>query len=208
MYLRKDLIVSQEFVPLLEKYFEFNAYPSAPDRAALARKSMMTPRQIEVWVSLPFLRCLCRLTDTCQYQNHRNRAKKEGKVLKRLTTDPLPLQLPLESLEQKMPFFIIPPNERKNIVHVETSDSESSDDGVEDIHVRDLRKPTDYILISFSSQAPLICLRCLISRRHLTHFLPLILLRAVTIHFPAKPDNVHFRRLFGCAVLLPPVLLK
>ncbi|KAF8225096.1 hypothetical protein L208DRAFT_1307719 [Tricholoma matsutake] len=191
MYLRKDLIVSQEFVPLLEKYFEFNAYPSAPDRAALARKSMMTPRQIEVW-----------------YQNHRNRAKKEGKVLKRLTTDPLPLQLPLESLEQKMPFFIIPPNERKNIVHVETSDSESSDDGVEDIHVRDLRKPTDYILISFSSQAPLICLRCLISRRHLTHFLPLILLRAVTIHFPAKPDNVHFRRLFGCAVLLPPVLLK
>jgi hypothetical protein len=41
----------QEFVPFLEKYFEYNAYPSAPDRAALARKSMMTPRQIEVWVS-------------------------------------------------------------------------------------------------------------------------------------------------------------
>jgi hypothetical protein len=44
----------QEFVPLLEKYFEYNAYPSHPDRAALARKSMMTPRQIEVWVSASF----------------------------------------------------------------------------------------------------------------------------------------------------------
>lgn len=42
----------QEFIPLLEKYFEYNAYPSALDRVALARKSMMTARQIEVWVCL------------------------------------------------------------------------------------------------------------------------------------------------------------
>ena len=42
--------IGQEFVPLLEKYFEYNAYPSAPDRCVLARKSMMTARQIEVWV--------------------------------------------------------------------------------------------------------------------------------------------------------------
>jgi hypothetical protein len=47
--------IQQEFVPFLEKYFEYNAYPSAPDRIALARKSMMTPRQIEVWVRLPIV---------------------------------------------------------------------------------------------------------------------------------------------------------
>jgi len=44
----------QEYTPLLELYFEQNAYPSAPDRKLLARKSMMTMRQIEVWVSFPF----------------------------------------------------------------------------------------------------------------------------------------------------------
>ncbi|KAG5634565.1 hypothetical protein H0H81_001522 [Sphagnurus paluster] len=85
----------QEFVPLLEKYFEYNAYPSAADRAVLARKSMMSQRQIEVW-----------------FQNHRNRAKKEGKEIKRLTLDPLPLELSLKSLEKKMPFFVIPEKER------------------------------------------------------------------------------------------------
>jgi Homeodomain len=42
----------QEYTPCLERYFEYNAYPSAPDRLLLARKSMMTPRQIEVWVNL------------------------------------------------------------------------------------------------------------------------------------------------------------
>ena len=41
----------QEYTPLLEKYFEYNSYPSGPDRLMLARKSMMTIRQIEVWVS-------------------------------------------------------------------------------------------------------------------------------------------------------------
>ncbi|KAG6876475.1 hypothetical protein C0993_002801 [Termitomyces sp. T159_Od127] len=43
-------VFNHEYTPLLEKYFSYNAYPSAPDRAVLARKSMMTPRQIEVWV--------------------------------------------------------------------------------------------------------------------------------------------------------------
>jgi hypothetical protein len=42
----------QEYIPLLEKYFEHNAYPSTADRAVLARISMMTARQIEVWVRL------------------------------------------------------------------------------------------------------------------------------------------------------------
>ncbi|KAF8665302.1 hypothetical protein AX16_000322 [Volvariella volvacea WC 439] len=55
------------YTPILEKYFESNAYPSAADRAVLARKSDMTPRQIEVW-----------------FQNHRTRAKKEGRRLRKL----------------------------------------------------------------------------------------------------------------------------
>lgn len=40
----------QEYTPLLEKYFEVNAYPSAADRQVLAQKTTMTSRQIEVWV--------------------------------------------------------------------------------------------------------------------------------------------------------------
>ncbi|KAG6910543.1 hypothetical protein DXG01_009962 [Tephrocybe rancida] len=87
---------NHEYTPLLEKYFQYNAYPSGPDRAVLARKSMMTPRQIEVW-----------------FQNHRNRAKKEGKVLRKLTEEPLPSELSLISLEREMPFFTIPASERK-----------------------------------------------------------------------------------------------
>ena len=43
----------KEYTPHLEMYFETNAYPSLPDRKLLARKSTMTLRQIEVWVS-PF----------------------------------------------------------------------------------------------------------------------------------------------------------
>ncbi|KAG5734129.1 hypothetical protein E4T56_gene1382 [Termitomyces sp. T112] len=89
-------VFNHEYTPFLDKYFEYNAYPSAPDRAALARKSMMTPRQIEVW-----------------FQNHRNRARKEGKVLRRLNGDSLPPEISLNSVEDKMPFFVIPEHERK-----------------------------------------------------------------------------------------------
>ncbi|KAG6848751.1 hypothetical protein H0H93_014385 [Arthromyces matolae] len=88
---QKKPIFNHEYTPLLEKYFEFNAYPSAPDRAILARKSMMTPRQIEVW-----------------FQNHRNRAKKEGKPLRRLTHQSLPRKLNLGSIEEKMSYFTLP----------------------------------------------------------------------------------------------------
>nr|BAH22609.1 homeodomain protein [Pholiota nameko] len=59
---------NNEYTPMLENYFENNAYPSRPDRVLLARKSCMTERQIEVW-----------------FQNHRNRSKKEGIPLKRLS---------------------------------------------------------------------------------------------------------------------------
>nr|AHE78418.1 HD2 [Volvariella volvacea]AOC97533.1 HD2 protein [Volvariella volvacea] len=55
-----------EYSQLLENYFSKNAYPSRPDRAVLARKSGMTLKQIEVW-----------------FQNHRSRAKKEGRALSR-----------------------------------------------------------------------------------------------------------------------------
>ncbi|PFH44845.1 hypothetical protein AMATHDRAFT_72168 [Amanita thiersii Skay4041] len=59
-----------EYTPLLEKYFRQNAYPSASDRATLARETNMTVRQIEVW-----------------FQNHRNRAKREGRELRRRAFD-------------------------------------------------------------------------------------------------------------------------
>ncbi|KAF8225090.1 hypothetical protein L208DRAFT_1380767 [Tricholoma matsutake] len=109
----KKASFNYEYTPLLEKYFEYNAYPSAPDRAVLARKSMMTPRQIEVWF---------------QFQNHRNRAKKEGRTLRRLSSDPLPLELSLQSLEQKMPFFTVPESERKMVIESDASESEASDE--------------------------------------------------------------------------------
>lgn len=95
---KKKSVFNHEYTPLLEKYFEYNAYPSTLDRRVLARKSMMTPRQIEVW-----------------FQNHRNRARKDGKALRRLTEDPLPLEISLKSLERKMPFFTIPEHERKPV---------------------------------------------------------------------------------------------
>jgi len=54
-------VLFKEYTPLLEKYFEYNAYPSAPDRLVLARKSMMTPRQIEVWVCGLLVECCSHL---------------------------------------------------------------------------------------------------------------------------------------------------
>ncbi|KAG6910539.1 hypothetical protein DXG01_009958 [Tephrocybe rancida] len=97
---QKKPVFNHEYTPLLDKYFEHNAYPSAPDRALLAKKSMMSPRQIEVW-----------------FQNHRNRARKEGKPLRKLIDQTLPpdvsLDLSLHSLERQMPYFAIPAHERQ-----------------------------------------------------------------------------------------------
>ena len=47
--------ITQQYTPFLLQYFEFNAYPSLADRELLAKKSGMTPRQIEVWASLSSL---------------------------------------------------------------------------------------------------------------------------------------------------------
>nr|AAZ14917.1 mating-type homeodomain protein [Coprinellus disseminatus] len=83
-------------LPLLQTYFEHNAYPSAQDRAMLARKSTLCPRQIEVW-----------------FQNHRRRAKKEGRRLERLSQDPLPHELNLDHLNASMPQLLVPKEETK-----------------------------------------------------------------------------------------------
>jgi hypothetical protein len=47
---------------MLEQYFEHNAYPGLPDRLVLARKSKMTPRQIEVWVCIIYT-CRCNFSE-------------------------------------------------------------------------------------------------------------------------------------------------
>ncbi|KAF8898998.1 hypothetical protein BD779DRAFT_1666745 [Infundibulicybe gibba] len=102
---------NQEYRPLLEKYFESNPYPSALDRALLARKSMMTARQIEVW-----------------FQNHRNRARKEGRIVRRIPPSEQSPQIPLELLEEKIPSFIIPAHERMENYKEDSSQVESDDE--------------------------------------------------------------------------------
>ncbi|KAG5725343.1 hypothetical protein E4T56_gene6766 [Termitomyces sp. T112] len=111
----KKTAFNHEYTPFLEKYFEYNAYPSAPDRAVLAKKSMMTTRQIEVW-----------------FQNHRNRAKKDGKTLRRLTDNRLPTELSLKSLEDRMPYLTIPAHERKALTSLRPAVEDSSDADAED----------------------------------------------------------------------------
>ncbi|KDR85449.1 hypothetical protein GALMADRAFT_361524 [Galerina marginata CBS 339.88] len=77
---------NNEYTPVFEKYFEHNAYPSAKHQSILADKSEMTRRQIEVW-----------------FQNHRNRAKKDGRTLRRLSSD-LPLERALRAWQERTPF--------------------------------------------------------------------------------------------------------
>nr|AAS46736.1 HD2 homeodomain mating-type protein [Pleurotus djamor] len=104
-----------DFVPFLEKYFEFNAYPSAADRSLMARKSMMTPRQIEVW-----------------FQNHRNRARKEGKCLPRLRlAEELPKDLCLETLEERMSGYIASETDKFSSDGSEVENNDSLNQGDE-----------------------------------------------------------------------------
>ncbi|TEB38898.1 homeodomain mating-type protein [Coprinellus micaceus] len=93
---KRKLPFNHECLPLLETYFEYNAYPSAQDRALLARKTMMCSRQIEVW-----------------FQNHRRRAKKEGRQLRRLSQDPLPRELDIEHLNTTVSQVLAPKDELK-----------------------------------------------------------------------------------------------
>ncbi|KAF9486287.1 hypothetical protein BDN70DRAFT_869763 [Pholiota conissans] len=87
-----------EYIPFLEKYFENNAYPSRPDRVLLARKSLMSERQIEVW-----------------FQNHRNRAKKEGIPLKRLSPQQ---SSPMELLGSQTNFVLQQRKHTPNITYM------------------------------------------------------------------------------------------
>ncbi|KAJ7110029.1 hypothetical protein C8R44DRAFT_884037 [Mycena epipterygia] len=106
---------NQEFTPFLQKYFEYNAFPSAADRVEMAKKSMMEPRQIEVW-----------------FQNHRRRAKLEGRPVRKLrAADPAPLELCLKSMEEKMEPYLIPDGLRQS-VDSEVSEAGSDDEEDED----------------------------------------------------------------------------
>uniref|UniRef100_A0A8H7YAP0 Homeobox domain-containing protein n=1 Tax=Psilocybe cubensis TaxID=181762 RepID=A0A8H7YAP0_PSICU len=78
---------NSQFTHVLEKYFEQNGYPSSLHRSVLAQKSGMTPRQIEVW-----------------FQNHRKRAKQDGKIIRRLDSD-LPLKRALELLSRPLQVY-------------------------------------------------------------------------------------------------------
>ncbi|KAJ6621171.1 hypothetical protein B0H10DRAFT_1945545 [Mycena sp. CBHHK59/15] len=101
---------NHEFTPFLLKYFEYNSKPSRVDREEMAKKSMMDRRQIDVW-----------------FQNHRRRARLEGKVLKKLgPADAAPLELCLKSMEEKMVTFIIPEGLRQSV------DEEASEPGSEE----------------------------------------------------------------------------
>ncbi|KAH6873962.1 hypothetical protein BKA70DRAFT_1449880 [Coprinopsis sp. MPI-PUGE-AT-0042] len=70
-------------VPLLEKYFEYDPFPSSRDREWLAEKSGNTVEQIATW-----------------FQNHRRRAKEAGKVVERLPSHLQPVEIPLDELER------------------------------------------------------------------------------------------------------------
>jgi hypothetical protein len=121
------LYLKQEFIPFLEKYFEYNAYPSVADHAAMAKKSMMEPRQIKVWVGCPIPPLLPHSNSFSQFQNHRKRAKDEGLSFRRLSaTDPAPLELCLRSMEEKMEPYLIPDGLRQEV------DSEVSEPGSDD----------------------------------------------------------------------------
>ncbi|KAK7465369.1 hypothetical protein VKT23_005347 [Stygiomarasmius scandens] len=63
---------NNDYIPFLQRYFEYDSYPSAQDREIMAQKSGMTSRQIEVW-----------------FQNHRRVARKTGaKITKRQSSAP------------------------------------------------------------------------------------------------------------------------
>ncbi|KAF9218580.1 hypothetical protein BS17DRAFT_770611 [Gyrodon lividus] len=83
---------NHEYVPLLEHFFDENAFPTHADKCFLAKKTNMTYRQIHVW-----------------FQNRRNRTKKEKFVLRRkpMTEGAM---LPMDNLFLRMNKYIIREN--------------------------------------------------------------------------------------------------
>ncbi|KAJ7786508.1 hypothetical protein B0H16DRAFT_1708666 [Mycena metata] len=107
---------NSEFTPFLQKYFEYNAYPSKADREAMAKKSFMEPRQIEVW-----------------FQNHRRRARQEGQALRKANPlDPVPLDMCMKSLEEEMATYMIPVGLRQSANDHEVSEAGSDDEDEDD----------------------------------------------------------------------------
>ncbi|KAJ7170064.1 hypothetical protein C8R46DRAFT_222452 [Mycena filopes] len=105
-----------EFTPYLEKYFEYNAYPSKADRAQMAKKSMMEERQIAVW-----------------FQNHRRRAKQEGYAVRKANPlDPVPLDMCMKSLEEEMSTYMVPVALRQAVDDHEVSEQGSDDEDEDD----------------------------------------------------------------------------
>ncbi|KAK0456016.1 hypothetical protein EV421DRAFT_1895283 [Armillaria borealis] len=85
------------YIPYLKAYFDYNAYPSPHDREVMAKKSMMTSRQIEVW-----------------FQNHRRVEKKAGRpCVKRKASDAGPSQSQIDKIEQVMGVFGVSKEERQ-----------------------------------------------------------------------------------------------
>ncbi|KAI9570247.1 hypothetical protein HD554DRAFT_2170419 [Boletus coccyginus] len=81
---RNSRTFNQEYVPLLEHFFEEDPFLTHADKMFLAKKSNMEYRQIHVW-----------------FQNRRSRTKKEGKELKKKPTYEQAMK-PLEKLYERM----------------------------------------------------------------------------------------------------------
>ncbi|KAN0100306.1 hypothetical protein V8E55_000290 [Tylopilus felleus] len=79
---------NQQYVPLLEHFFDENAFPTHADKVFLAKKSNMTYRQIHVW-----------------FQNRRNRTKKT--LHKKPASEGATVTL--ETLICRMGRFAVPP---------------------------------------------------------------------------------------------------
>ncbi|KAI0375176.1 hypothetical protein BV20DRAFT_933444 [Pilatotrama ljubarskyi] len=92
---------NQGAVPILEHFFESNAFPSRLEKYDLAAKCAMDYRQIHVW-----------------FQNRRSRSRKEGKVLKKIE----PRDKVLHELEQAMVRTLLPLEEGEDEDYKTSSD--------------------------------------------------------------------------------------
>lgn len=128
-------------MPLLEHYFAENPLPTHADKNFLAKKCGMTFRQIHVWVRsilsrFPFV----LMSVYMQFQNRRNRTRKEGQVFKRKPQHE-PGKLPLDTLIAKMPHSIIPKDQRVKYVDSDSSEYEWQYESSEDDVVRPVAPP-------------------------------------------------------------------
>ncbi|KAI0778359.1 hypothetical protein BD413DRAFT_675996 [Trametes elegans] len=89
---------NQAAVPLLEQFFNRNAFPSRLDKLELAAQTQMDYRQIHVW-----------------FQNHRSRTRKEGKELRRpASSSPV-----IAALEESVLASVLPYNDEEYVPRAE-----------------------------------------------------------------------------------------